>query len=162
MACLYSMWLQLGRINWGWTISVLINIPFGCTGPLLLCGFFCSCNDQRLFFIAVCGLLTAVASLVAEHRLQGLLSSVVATHWLSSCSSQALEHRCTSLVALCYAGSSWIRDWTHVPGIGRQILYHWATREVLRSTFKMVHSCGWTVDVGCQLGGQLELLCVWK
>ena len=27
-------------------------------------------------------------------------------------------------------GSSWPRDWTHVPCIGKQILYHWATREV--------------------------------
>ena len=28
-------------------------------------------------------------------------------------------------------GSSWTRDWTHVPYIGRQILYHWTTREAL-------------------------------
>ena len=25
--------------------------------------------------------------------------------------------------------STWARDWTHVPCIDRQILYHWATRE---------------------------------
>ena len=28
-------------------------------------------------------------------------------------------------------GQSQTRDWTHVPCIGRQILYHWATREAL-------------------------------
>ena len=26
-------------------------------------------------------------------------------------------------------GSSWLRDWTHVSCIGRQVLYHWATKE---------------------------------
>ena len=30
-----------------------------------------------------------------------------------------------------YAGSSWVRNWTHV--FCRRILYHWATREVLLS-----------------------------
>ena len=27
-------------------------------------------------------------------------------------------------------GSFWLRDWTHISCIGKQILYHWATREV--------------------------------
>ena len=30
---------------------------------------FCSCSEQGLLFIAMCGLLIAVASLVVEHRL---------------------------------------------------------------------------------------------
>ena len=30
---------------------------------------FSSCGEQGLLFVAVCGLLIAVASLVAEHRL---------------------------------------------------------------------------------------------
>ena len=30
---------------------------------------FSSCGEQELFFVAVCGLLIAVASLVAEHGL---------------------------------------------------------------------------------------------
>ena len=41
------------------------------------------------------GLLIAVASLVAEHRLQGAWASVV-VRGLSSCGSQALEHRLCS------------------------------------------------------------------
>ena len=45
---------------------------------------------------------------------------------LSSCSEQRL------LVAPGYVESSRTRDWTRVPCIGRQILYHWATREALR------------------------------
>ena len=34
------------------------------------------------------------------------------------------------LVASQHVGSSWTTDRTHVPGIGRWILNHWATREV--------------------------------
>ena len=45
--------------------------------------------------VAVGRLLTEVASLV-EHRLWGLQATVIAAHGLSSCSSQALEHRLNS------------------------------------------------------------------
>ena len=41
-------------------------------------------------------LLIAVASLVAEHGLKGVWPSVIAARGLSSCSSQALEHRLSS------------------------------------------------------------------
>ena len=54
---------------------------------------------------------------------------------LTSCGSQALEHGwqlwCTGLIAPRYVGYSPTRDWTDVPCIGRQILNHWTTREVL-------------------------------
>ena len=39
------------------------------------------------------GLLIVVASLVAEHRLKGSQASIAAACRLSSCGSQALEHR---------------------------------------------------------------------
>ena len=41
----------------------------------------------------VSGLLIVVASLVAEHGLKGSQASIAAACWLSSCGSQALEHR---------------------------------------------------------------------
>ena len=68
--------------------------------------------------VAVLGLLTAVSSLVAEHRLQA--------HGLSQ-----LQHvsSLAVLVALRHMGSSWTRDRTHVPCIGRWILNHWTNRE---------------------------------
>ena len=44
-------------------------------------------------------------------------------HWLQ-------ELRPTSLADLWHVGSSWSRDRTHVPCIGRQILNHWTTRWV--------------------------------
>ena len=37
----------------------------------------------------------------------------------------------TDLVAPGQEGSSWTRDQTCVPGIGRWVLNHWTTREVL-------------------------------
>ena len=41
--------------------------------------------------VAMCRLLTAMASLVVEYRLQGMQTSAVAAHGISSCSAQALE-----------------------------------------------------------------------
>ena len=49
---------------------------------------FSSCSEWGLFFVAVRGLLIAVASLVVEHRLQA--------RRLSSCASWALERRLSS------------------------------------------------------------------
>ena len=43
--------------------------------------------------VAVCGLLISVAFLVAELGLQGTRTLVVVAHRLSSCRSQALEHK---------------------------------------------------------------------
>ena len=49
---------------------------------------FSSCGERGLLFVAVRGLLIAVASLVAAHGLYAC--------GLSSCGSQALEHRLSS------------------------------------------------------------------
>ena len=71
----------------------------------------CSCAD----LFSSCGewgLLIAAASLVAEHRLSGF----------SSCGFQFSEHRFCSLVALWPVGSSWTRNWTHVPALADRFL----------------------------------------
>ena len=40
------------------------------------------------------------------------------------------QARILECVAISFSrGSSWHRDWTHISCTGRQILYHWATRE---------------------------------
>ena len=57
------------------------------------------------------------------HALSSRVSVVVALG-LSSCVPQVL-------VALRYVESSWMRDRTHVPCIGRQILIYCTSREVL-------------------------------
>ena len=41
-------------------------------------------------------------------------------------------------VAPWHVGSSWTRDRTHVPCIGRRILNHWTTREVLTFHFLLI------------------------
>ena len=65
--------------------------------------------------VAVRGLLIVVASLVAEHGLQGV--------W-----AQYLWH--TGLVALRHVESSWTRDQTRVPCVGRRIPIQRTTKAV--------------------------------
>ena len=55
-----------------------------------------SCGEQGLLFVVVCGLLIAVASLAAKHRVWGARASVVVARGLSSCGSRALECRLSS------------------------------------------------------------------
>ena len=62
------------------------------------------------------------ASVVVVRGLQWL--------WLEGFRAQAQWLWRTGLVALRHVGSSWTRDQTHVPCIGRQILNHCPTREV--------------------------------
>ena len=50
--------------------------------------------------------------------------------WLAGSRAQAQQLWHTGLVAPWHVGSSWTRDRTHVPCIGRRILNHCATREV--------------------------------
>ena len=65
---------------------------------------------------------------------------VIEAYVLSSCGSLASENRLNSCgtrvpVTPQHVGSSWFRDRTCVSCIGRQILYHWATREALNILF---------------------------
>ena len=76
---------------------------------------FSSCGERGLLFLAVHGLLIAVASLVVEH---------------GGCRVQAQWLWRTGLVAQWHVGSSWTRAQTRVPCTGRQILNHCTTREV--------------------------------
>ena len=57
---------------------------------------FFSCGEWGLFFSAVSKVLNAVASLVAEHKLQGTGASIVAACGLSNFHSWALEHKLSS------------------------------------------------------------------
>ena len=62
---------------------------YGHARSSLTCGLFSSCGEQGLLLVAVCGLLVAVASLVAEHGLESARASVVAVCGLNSCGSWA-------------------------------------------------------------------------
>ena len=59
------------------------------------CGLFSGCGEWGLLFVAVCGLLIAVASLV-EHGLQGRGLQQLWRMGFSSCGSWALECRLSS------------------------------------------------------------------
>ena len=64
---------------------------FGCIGSSLLCGLFSGCGKRGYTLLAMCG-----ASLIAEHGLWGTGASLVMARGLSSCGSQAPEHRLNS------------------------------------------------------------------
>ena len=98
-------------------------------------------------FLAVLGLCWFVRglSLAAASRVYPSLQRMgVSLRWplspqstgsrragFSSGSTWAQQLWPTGLVAPHHVESSWTRDWIHVSCIGRQILIHWATREVL-------------------------------
>ena len=106
---------------------------FGCAGSSFL---------LRLSLVAVshglllfnCGLQASYCGGFSCCR-AGILECwtlVVAAYGLSTWGSWALEHRLNSgvgLVALWHVESFWITGWTHIFCIGKQMLYHWDTRE---------------------------------
>ena len=71
--------------------------------------------------VVVCSLIAVVSLVVGEmgSRSMGFRS------W--SMWAQKLWY--TGLADPCHVGSSWTRNQTHVPCLGRWILYHWATRD---------------------------------
>ena len=92
---------KLIRYYWGFLKFLKkIYLFFGCIGfSLLHAGFLSSCGERGLLFVAVLGLLIAVASSCGAQAL-GAQASVVVACGLSSCGSRALEHRLSSCGAL--------------------------------------------------------------
>ena len=116
---------------------ILFLFIFGCIGSLLLrTGFL---QLRRAGATLRCGAQAshwggfscygAWASIVVARRLQQL--------WLMGSRTQAQQLWCMGLVAPRHMGSSWTRDRTRVPCIGRQILNHCATRKVLQDFLKL-------------------------
>ena len=60
----------------------------------------------------------------------------------SSCSQRGLllQLWCAGLVATQNVGSSWTKDQTHIPCIGKWILNHWTTRDVQFAYFYLLDS----------------------
>ena len=84
-------------------------------------GFSLVVESGSYFLVVMRRPLIAVASLIAEHRLQGAWASVAAVAGLWSRGSIAVVHR---LVALWHVGSSQIRNLILVSCTGGWILYH--------------------------------------
>ena len=109
--------------------------------------FFASCVGSFLIVLVQTGwLLTNCGAWVdcggfscCRAQAVGAQASVVKAHGLSSCGLWTLELRLelwhTGLVALWQIESSWTRDQSCVSCIGRQILIHCTTREVLGVVF---------------------------
>ena len=103
---------------------------------LCCCAGFCLVSASRgCSLVALCGLLIQGGFSCCGSRALGRTGFSSCGMRASSCGSQALEHGlnscggCMGLVGPWYVGSSWVRDWTHVPCIGRLILYQLVTRE---------------------------------
>ena len=93
-------------------------------------------------FVAKCGLSLVVMSGATLH------CCVQTSHsgGPSCCRAQALGSWAqwlwrTGFVAPWHVGSSQTRDRTHVPCLGRWILNHWTTREVLHIFLSFVLEC---------------------
>ena len=98
----------------------LLFIIFGCAGSHCPALAFSSCGGR-----------TSHCSGFSHCRAQ-----IPGHSGFSCCGSRALEcrlssWRCSGLVASRHVESSWTKDQTHVPCIGRWILNHSTTREIL-------------------------------
>ena len=123
---------------------------FGRAGSPLPHGLFSSSGGQGLLStcrrvgFSLWGLLLFWSMDSRVHRLQQF-STWAQQLWLPGSRAQAQQLWRTDLEAPWHAGSSWIRDQTHVSCIGRWILYHWATREALEGAVEeraeYLHGC---------------------
>ena len=73
------------QLNSHFVLSFIYLFIFDCSGSLLLCTGFS--------VVVMCELLIVVASLIAEHTLQGVWASVIMAHGLRSCGSLVLEQK---------------------------------------------------------------------
>ena len=103
-------------------------IYFGCAESSLLRGLFSICGEQGLLSscsaqASHCGGFCLRAR---DSRPMDFSNYSMWAQWLRllSSRSQPRELWCRVLVTPQCVGSSWIRDWTRVSCIGRQILYH--------------------------------------
>ena len=91
---------------------------FGSVSFFLLWVAFLQLQRAGATLVSLRGLLVAAASLVAEHRLQGVQASVVVAHGLGSCGSRALEHRLNN----CGAPAQLLHGMWDLPRSGIQLV----------------------------------------
>ena len=114
------------------TVLFICLLIFGHAGSLLLRSLSLAEESGGTFRLwcagfSLCWLLSLHSTGSGTLRLQQL--QPWAQQWrLPGSRAQAQQLRHTGLAALWHAGSSQIRDWTHVSYTGRWILYHWPKR----------------------------------
>ena len=106
--------ITLNGLSYGFYFLLFISFLMTLLGLRCCVTFSLVVANEDYCLVVALGLLVAVASLVAEHRLWGMQASVAAALGLWSTGSIVWR---TGLVALRHVGSSWTRDWTH--------LLHW-------------------------------------
>ena len=104
-------------------ISILFKI-FGCVGSSLLCAGFLQLRQVGATFH--CGARASYCGGFSCYRALGMWAQQL---WLAGSRAQDQQLWRTGLVVPRHVGSSWTRDQTHVPCIGRWVLNHCATRE---------------------------------
>ena len=136
LGCFPLFWLLWILLQWTFIYGFFFHLLFlAALGLGALCRLFSDCSEWGI--LSSCG--------VWASRCSGFSCEARAVECMgfSSCGSRALAHRLSSggaqtgLVVPRHVWSSRIRDWTWVSCIGRQILYHWATREASSSGFCM-------------------------
>ena len=105
-------------------------IYFSCSGSSLLHGLSPAVASEGYFIVAVHWLLIGVASLCRAQAI-GCWGFSSFSHGLSSCSSQALEHRFNSCGPrhFCSEACGIFQDQGSNLCLLQWLLYHWATRE---------------------------------
>ena len=116
----YDLWLK--PLSWGCYFQISL-----CSGPML--------PVSRKFYLdaqVYCCLVAKLWRTVLQPC--GLQPSRLSVHGISQ--AKILEW-----IAISFSsGSSQLRDPTHVSCVGRQILYHWATREVQGYYYMLYYS----------------------
>ena len=139
-----------------WWLSIFIEGSFffklsiyGCAGSCCWTAFSLVAASRGGALAMVCRLLTAVASFAARALTLGRVGSAVGDPGLGSTGSVE------AMGLSCSVASSWIRDWTRVSCIDRQISYHWTPGEVREKLWIHISE-----RCGCQ-GDRGEELCGW-
>ena len=102
-------------------------------GSSSLCRLFSCCVERGLLLVDMCGLFLVAASLVADHRLQGTWSSVVAALVVAALVVAALVVAAHGLSCPAAYGIFLDQVSDPCPLLGRWILNHWTIREIQAS-----------------------------
>ena len=121
---------------------LLFLFIFGCAGSSFMWGLFLDGASKGYSLAAVCGLLLVQSMGSRAHCFS---SCSTRAQWLLLPRSriQAEQKWRKGLVVPRHVGSSQIKARTHVPRIGRWVLYHWAAREALYTLWNVVEIECW-------------------
>ena len=110
----------------------IVWVVLGLHGCVLV---FFSCGEQRLLFFMVCRLLSLQSTGSGHMAFNSCSTTGSGVVMWGPQSMRALRAVAQGPNRSGHVGSSWTRDWTHVPCIGRWVPIHWTTREVLETHF---------------------------